>query len=472
MTGFAVRCASISLLCIAPARASDLTVELRPSAAAAPRAEVELVVKWRNAWSDERSHDAVWLVVRDRNRALAPIVKLKPTGARSLDGGTRAAQIAVSADGVGAFVRPVPAAASDRLDAVELRLALALAEPAAGLLAAAGLEMVFIPAGAFEAGDADPKARELSSFYRAAEPGVPPTRFEVHDEREIAVADSAGALWYESGRHPEYRGDQRGPIPAHYPKGTRAFYVMKREFHQSDYAEFLNAMTPEARARRRFVPRTEDKEVETSSLVERDGRIVAIAPRRPLNFVTWDDSCALLDWCGLRPMSELEFEKAARGPRAPMPLDFPWGTADASAVKRRVERSRDLRHAATADEAVVDEARRVAVGASYYGVLDLAGSVWERVVSAGHPIGRAFRGTHGDGQLDAATGNASNEDWPCGNATGREADGIGYRGGAEYFAAETDLTNPFSIVAARTYAAWNGAQRYHTYSARGVRTAE
>jgi hypothetical protein len=74
--------------------------------------------------------------------------------------------------------------------------------------------------------------------------------------------------------------------------------------------------------------------------------------------------------------------------------------------------------------------------------------------------------------LDLAKAAATNEDWPRGTGDGRAVDEIGDRGGAEYFAPKADLTNPFSIVAARTFAAWNGAYAAPTYSTRGVRTAE
>ena len=40
---------------------------------------------------------------------------------------------------------------------------------------------------------------------------------------------------------------------------------------------------------------------------------VAGAPSRPANWISWDDGLAFADWAGLRPMTELEFTKAARG---------------------------------------------------------------------------------------------------------------------------------------------------------------
>ena len=39
---------------------------------------------------------------------------------------------------------------------------------------------------------------------------------------------------------------------------------------------------------------------------------------------------------------------------------------------------------------------RVAAGASYWGIMELSGNLWERVVAVGNPAGRRFAGTHGD----------------------------------------------------------------------------
>lgn len=243
---------------------------------------------------------------------------------------------------------------------------------------------------------------------------------------------------------------------------------MKYELRQGEYARFLNALPAAWQARRRpdLLPE-EAEERATGSIEHVDGRFLASAPQRPCNFVTWDDTCAYLDFLGLRPFTELEFEKAARGPEQPGALDFPWGTSSTEHLRRGVTALRDLTFSTAADEAGLDDAARARSGASCYGVMDLAGSLWERVVSVGSPEGRGFRGTHGDGILEPATGDATHPDWPSGE---RAAPGIGFRGGAEYFG-EASLTNPFSPVGVRTYAAYDGAHRYKTYSARGARSA-
>ncbi|HEX5053242.1 MAG TPA: DUF6624 domain-containing protein [Planctomycetota bacterium] len=440
------------------------TVEDLVVHAAATPPRVDFTLSWPNSWNNERNHDAAWLVLRGPDATKGPL-RLADLG-HDAWGDDVAASVSASEDGLGVFVAPAGPHRGD----VRWRVSLALRQAPPEHVRAWSVGMVFVPGGPFELGDDDALAQRFSCFFRVGRDGNPAGPFPITSEAALDVALRAGALWYEAGRA-GYGGDQRGPIPAAWPKGSRAFYVMKHELTQGFYAEFLDAL-PEAWQRARAPDDRPDEEAATCSIARTDGRYVASAPERPCNFVSWEDTCALYDWLALRPMTEFEFEKAARGPRRPVPGDYPWGTASTAALQRAVQPTRDLAHAGVADERLLRDGNEAELGASYYWVMDLAGSLWERVVTAGRPEGRAFAGSHGDGVLSSA-GAANNADWPHSTAQGDMAPGIGFRGGADYFAPASadDPTNPFSPVAVRTFAAWGGAQRYKTYSARACRTA-
>ena len=66
---------------------------------------------------------------------------------------------------------------------------------------------------------------------------------------------------------------------------------------------------------------------------------------------------------------------------------------------------------------------RITAGASYYGIMELSGNMYERTVTIGNATGREFTGLHGDGALDAS-GEADVSNWP-----GTDAVGAGFRGG-------------------------------------------
>ena len=120
------------------------------------------------------------------------------------------------------------------------------------------------------------------------------------------------------------------------------------------------------------------------------------------------------------------------------------------------------------DESQLDDSTRPVFGASYYWVMDLSGSVWEKVITIGNEIGRQFTGSHGDGILDF--GHATNADWPNSND---EVGGFGYRGGG-YYQTGTYYSefNPHSPIGYRYYGAWSGGPHSIAYGFRAGRTDE
>ncbi len=255
----------------------------------------------------------------------------------------------------------------------------------------------------------------------------------------------SGTLGGAAGGYPT---GQTAPANASWPNGYGAFYCMKYEVTQQQYVDFLNTLTQmQADARKYTLDPLDYRYAITGTEV---GSYSTTHPNVACNYLSWADDAAYADWSGLRPMTELEFEKACRGPLAAVTDEYAWGTAAVAGS------AYTLSNAATASEGIAtnysisagnamynttkgtiggpvrvglfaangSNSGRVSAGASYWGIMELSGNVWERPVTIANEKGRAFTGTHGDGVLDIS-GDANAATWP-----GTDAVGAGWRGGS------------------------------------------
>jgi hypothetical protein len=161
-----------------------------------------------------------------------------------------------------------------------------------------------------------------------------------------------------------------------------ALYCMKKHIIYDQYAAFLNTLNA-GQAASRYSHKAGI--IRSGTAPDYTYSVTGDPSGHNLGGLSWADGAAFAAWAGLRPMTELEYEKITRGPIEPG-----WDTGDS------------LDHP------------------SYWEVQDING--WrlpvEHPVTVGHPKGRDFKGTHGQGTV------ALPADWPQGDAVGS-----GIRGG-------------------------------------------
>jgi len=154
----------------------------------------------------------------------------------------------------------------------------------------------------------------------------------------------------------------------------------------------------------------------------------------PISYLSWTDLTAYLDWTGLRPMTDFEYEKACRGTINPVPYEYPWGNTSITQAtgtgnnpgtfQERPSQSgegfclyswNDQNWAPYRSGSFATQiTTRSQCGATYYGIMEMGGNLSEQVVGGGSGYDYSnFTIANGDGAL-GADGNANTTGWPRG----------------------------------------------------------
>lgn len=254
-------------------------------------------------------------------------------------------------------------------------------------------------------------------------------------------------------------------VKSDYPNGYKEFYAMKYELTQEQYASFLNTLTwaqqqaliPGLATMEEgdyiFGPRRDSANCRNGIIVERkvaglpmvfannlnpenlsgnadDGQTLAC------NYLSLKDLQAYAAWSGLRPMTELEFEKLGRPlysyTAIPQMGEYAWNSLG-------LEGAKNIQYAGSPREQAEGNANyngtvggplrngvfagsgtqnREACGVSYWGVFELSGNLAEPYYNV-NAAGRVFKGkdfvsSHGNGYLTVAAlpESANVASWP------------------------------------------------------------
>ena len=367
------------------------------------------------------------------------------------------------------------------------------------------IEMVYVPGGNFTVGDGSSDQRRYTLTSITTATTLPPL-----EAGEIPTS----SLW---------------------PNGFNGFYCMKYELSQAQYRDFLNTLSRFQQATRvqtsisaGTVTSVTNRYVMsgTSALSNRNGircdaTIDANAPVNfycdfdgdgianestdglgvALNFINWMDFCAYLDWAGLRIMTDMEYEKACRGPQTPVANEYAWGTASIYVVQGIGNSYYTLNNGGTNAEGIAshfsttlgnamhrgisgnqgsgtsntiegpvrvgifaansNNTGRVTAGATFYGIMEMTGNVDEFVAASVN--GRGYTGLHGDGLL-SAVGNANVINWP-GSSNGEVSNGPSGAKGGHWMVATS-----FMCVSCRGNLNTSYASRFNFTGIRGVRS--
>jgi formylglycine-generating enzyme required for sulfatase activity len=465
---------------------------------------VNFNISWENSWrgGPANNYDAVWVFVKyyDDNNIWQP---LKMTGNNIT--APAGLTVDIASDKAGAFVyRSADGSGNIASSSVSIGI-----DQKAGSfdLKVFALEMVYIPQGPFWAG--------YNNVVGANNYG---------DGSSLAPLQITSAFPPTMGSGPGQLWDPRGTgtFASGFPTGYNAFYMMKYELSQAGYRDFLNSISYN---NYNFLP--EHSDLTTTNYSTVGTRLFATGVRNNLEVrsnssntgyvgvdangnntyneaadgewtacgsLFWNDAAAFLDWACLRPMTELEYEKAANGPE---PQPYPYfatgtyiipptgGITNANTSAESQVRTGGTNYINTSDGTIDAPLRsgyaadatsdRKLSGGSYYGVMDLSGNLWEPCVTTANAAGRSFRGNVGDGILSVTEARANQTSWPgiqntvttantAGEVVKGNTAGIGMKGGSfaeDYQAAITSALQDPIYPVTRTNA--------KGYGCRGVR---
>ena len=453
--------------------------------------QIKFDISWENSWkvsTGPSNWDAAWVFAKWKLHSGTDWAHCTLSSTDGDHTAPTGSTIDAASDGKGIFIyRSGDGSGSNNWDNAKLRwnYGTDVADDDVVDVKVFAIEMVYIPQGSFDLFNGE--SADLTSNFNSGN--------TIINENAIALG---GITWsMESNWCGAQNSDGStggcAALGANYPKGFKAIYCMKYEISQGQYADFLNTLTGTQDGNRYYSSTSYRYTISGSA-----GSRTASVPDRACNYLQWADGLAYADWAGLRPMTELEYEKICRGPET-AGTEYAWGNTNIASSAYTL--SNDGAYNATVSNAATEPtgnasysttdgsidgplrcgifatstSTRAEAGASYYGVMEMSGNLWERCITVAkycwnnstwnNETGAgSFDGLHGNGSL-SATGFADVSNWPSPTATsGYTALGSSFRGG------DWDNSTAYLRVSDRSNAASPNAGRYNNCGFRLSRT--
>ncbi len=459
--------------------ANNLTItNVSLTGATSTTIQVQYNMFWDNSWRDLENWDAAWVFVKYSTNAGLNWSHATLSATGHVGGtATPTPTIHIPQDNLGAFIyRSATGSGTYTITSQQLQWnftanGLNQTQASGATIRVFGMEMVYIPQGEYYLGDgvnySTTPTPSTYSFYRQGTNNS--AGFVTPNISENLFDPLYGDFRINGLLGVDLNNDtvvSTWPTDApNYPTGYKAFYSMKYKVTQGQYTDFLNTLTYDQQSQRG------NSGTNTVNASFYDGSITALPshrnnifvltagtsntlprvltatrPDRECNFINWPDAAAYLDWAALRPYTQFEKEKIARGPVPPVLSETANGTAGFSSVTvitSGVENGTEVSTSTTRNMYNMNAGGTVSggdgsfargplrsgifgtssssqtqSGSTYYGVMDYLSGLIEWQVDFASLAGRSFTGLHGNGILNT-NGQSDVNFWPGinGNAT-------------------------------------------------------
>jgi hypothetical protein len=351
-------------------------VSLSDTNRTAKTVNIKMNISWDHSWRDSINWDAAWIIIKYKEpkdnlwKWKHAQLSIKGNNAGTSPG----VKIVVPDDGTGAFfyrseigfgsiasenvklVWNYGSAGVANIDSVEVRVF--------------ATEMVFIPQGNYCLGDGNGTSRSDNAFqlksardnYAVITDKWSPLINTSNPSYGFSPVGDDAAVYINGIRISGLDGidmnnDKVADFP-NFPTGYRSFYCMKYKVTQGQYADFLNTVCANDTATAALdaylnqpvsqyfgISKLEAAPKELKAIWLKLGDLLGVTddqrhtikfdppqlkftvsrPDRAYSLMDMNKGLAFSEWFGLRPMSELEFEKTSRGPLPPVLNEKSWG---------------------------------------------------------------------------------------------------------------------------------------------------
>jgi formylglycine-generating enzyme required for sulfatase activity len=423
---------------------------------------ISFTIQWDNSWNviaAPSNWDAIWVFVKRQHcdaNAQTPWLHetLNSTSTNHTVTGTVLQVDLASSDNLGVFIRRKEQGVGNiSQETVTLTLS---SDVGSDNIAVYGIEMVYVPKGEFYIGFG------YSDYYQFTDGNSNNPKLITKAIQDAGIGAAANYSRDGTG--------SSGALPSSFPLGYYGYYTMKYEITCKLYCSFLNALTYTQQIYLLDDPNAAPTVASPGDKINsRYGYNIEVKSQNALEPAvyacdatddnSWDQPndgselpvclrvqnlLSFLDWAALRPMTEFEYEKACRGPVMPVFAEYSWGTIDISSNYTIVNQFNTNEYSSTAPLGLSNignsnlhrvgieataTSDRIHAGATYYGILNMTGSVYERCVGGWGYDYSAFTNINGDGSI-SATAVANVNGWPAPGPPNYRSDYYIHRGGS------------------------------------------
>ena len=493
--------AALFLLNLFTANANNLTIGVPIYNAASQT--LSFTITWNNSWyvsTGPSNYDAVWIFVKRQacssTNAWAHQLLSITSGDHSATAATSVLTVDAVTDGMGVFVhRTAVGTGTIASHTINIKLAgntnPVISKTDADNFKVFGIEMVNVPQGNFYIGDG--RTTNTNNFSNGSSATA----------LQITSTTQSNGIGVASNYLSNVSYGCSASLPAAFPLGYNNFYCMKTEINQGQFTEFLNTLTYTQQTTLMGIYANVQPNILNSYYANVNGNrcsiIVSAAGvynTKPAvfsssitysgaNYLTWADLTAFLDWAALRPMTEFEYEKSCRGTLTAVANEYPWGSIDLTAgnISTSANGANEATNTLTTTKGVciyntnqvvrggataLAASDRLNAGATYYGILDMAGNAYEQCIGGAAYDYSGFTNANGDGYL-TSTGAANITGWPV---NGGLNSGTILRGGSCWSYASAQTTKDLQTSDRYYYNYSNSLNQTKDYrvGGRGVRS--